>query len=726
GSTARSPALAVADDSNGTWAGGPVGSIVAGKNPLPPVVDPGNGEVYVVNYDVSNVTVISAATNSAVAAIATGTQPVSPAVDSLNGAIYLPIEGSSNVSVFAGTTDQHLATIPVPSVPLPLTPTFDPETGDLFVASPLSTTIDVISGSTNSVVAEIHLHGSPLLPTFVNATDELFVPMEGTNNVSVISGSTLAVVANLTVGHGYLQTPAYDPADGDLYFPELGAGPSGAAGAIGVLSTTTEEVLATVPVGSLPETPTIDSESGNVYVANYGSNNVSVISATTDSVMASVPTGLAPTVPAYDSENGDLYVANFGSNNVTVIAGSHNVVVETLPVDSEPESAVYSAAGSSVLIANKGSNTVTVLTDGTLPTYSAAFTESGLPQGTSWTVTLNGVPQDSTASAMSFRFPNGEYSYSVRADAGCVAAQPVGILTIDDAATSTEVRFSSGACPGWLGLTPGQDVELAVVVAALLGALAAVVLLRSRQKRRRANERDIAEEESATRVAGLASSGGLSAQYRSQLRHQRHRLFGRAAVGTAVAVVVIILCVPGFGPNSAGGSGPAPPSDQVQLGSTSFGIVTCEGGTLAIAERIPWTTSNGVLTTSQVILTVTDVDGDLLWSSGAPPKVTASNACAGPLPVSSFGGIAGSNVGFSWYVTLSSPTGAIVAFYTNTGGWNPVSGPWPAPIENGSTLTFICNPSISPLGAYDFEGPYHLEAGLIGAGGIQLLGTAQL
>ncbi len=44
--------------------------------------------------------------------------------------------------------------------------------------------------------------------------------------------------------------------------------------------------------------------------------------------------------------------------------------------------------------------------------YTITFTESGLPSGTSWTMTFNGVTNSSTNSVMTFSAPNGTYSFS--------------------------------------------------------------------------------------------------------------------------------------------------------------------------------------------------------------------------------------------------------------------------------------------------------------------------
>ena len=45
--------------------------------------------------------------------------------------------------------------------------------------------------------------------------------------------------------------------------------------------------------------------------------------------------------------------------------------------------------------------------------YAATFVEAGLPVGTSWTVTLNGVASSTTRSTMEFSMPNGTYVYSI-------------------------------------------------------------------------------------------------------------------------------------------------------------------------------------------------------------------------------------------------------------------------------------------------------------------------
>ncbi|MCL4324933.1 MAG: hypothetical protein M1144_05680, partial [Candidatus Thermoplasmatota archaeon] len=67
-------------------------------------------------------------------------------------------------------------------------------------------------------------------------------------------------------------------------------------------------LTATTATGSSPWGVAYDSGNGYVYVANYGSNNVSVLSGA--KVVASVPVGTSPSGVGYDSANGYVYVTN--------------------------------------------------------------------------------------------------------------------------------------------------------------------------------------------------------------------------------------------------------------------------------------------------------------------------------------------------------------------------------------------------------------------------------
>jgi len=76
-------------------------------------------------------------------------------------------------------------------------------------------------------------------------------------------------------------------------------------------------------------------------------------------------------------------------------------------------------------------------------TYPVTFTESGLPTGTSWAVTLGGVQNGSIISTLGFQVENGTYAYDVNL-AGFVATPPSGQVTVGGASIGQAISFALG------------------------------------------------------------------------------------------------------------------------------------------------------------------------------------------------------------------------------------------------------------------------------------------
>jgi len=79
-------------------------------------------------------------------------------------------------------------------------------------------------------------------------------------------------------------------------------------------------------------------------------------------------------------------------------------------------------------------------------TYYVNFTEVGLPPGTAWNVTLNGVTESSSNSSIIFTVPNGEYNYSVASSIlvngiKYVTTEPVGVITINNTNMTIIVHY---------------------------------------------------------------------------------------------------------------------------------------------------------------------------------------------------------------------------------------------------------------------------------------------
>jgi hypothetical protein len=73
--------------------------------------------------------------------------------------------------------------------------------------------------------------------------------------------------------------------------------------------------------------------------------------------------------------------------------------------------------------------------------YPVTFTETGLPKGTDWSVTLNGTIEESTAASIAFTEPNGTYSFTVGRVAGWVLYDYSGTVNVSGTAATVVVSW---------------------------------------------------------------------------------------------------------------------------------------------------------------------------------------------------------------------------------------------------------------------------------------------
>jgi len=167
----------------------------------------------------------------------------------------------------------------------------------------------------------------------------------------VVTSNSVPIAQVIRVGAFPLDV-AYNPANGLLYVTNFGSSN------ISVVNTTTDRVVAWIPMPFGIETVAVDTSSGLVYVAE-AVYRVYAINATTNHVEWTIPllnmgcpTGCAPHVQTYDPVNGDIYVTDLTSDNVTVIHGDQPVAV--VPVGCAPNGATYDGANQEVYVANEG------------------------------------------------------------------------------------------------------------------------------------------------------------------------------------------------------------------------------------------------------------------------------------------------------------------------------------------------------------------------------------
>ena len=126
----------------------------------------------------------------------------------------------------------------------------------------------------------------------------------------------------------------------------------------------------TVAAGTHPRAVAVNPVTNKIYVANYGSNNVTVIDGATNAT-TTVAAGTSPYAVAVNPVTNKIYVANYGSDNVTVIDGATNATT-TVAAGTNPCAVAVNPVTNKIYVANHGSDNVTVIDGATNATTTVA------------------------------------------------------------------------------------------------------------------------------------------------------------------------------------------------------------------------------------------------------------------------------------------------------------------------------------------------------------------
>jgi YVTN family beta-propeller protein len=144
-----------------------------------------------------------------------------------------------------------------------------------------------------------------------------YVSNGGSNTVSVLDLVYLRQDRTLQVGVAPTGL-AVNPNRDEVYVVNAGT-PSG-NGSVSVIDTTSNTVVATIPVHKLPYSIDVDHDGHRAYVANSGSNTVSVIDLDRRREVAVAGTGEQPGLARISPDMRSLVVTNRGSGSVSIFA----------------------------------------------------------------------------------------------------------------------------------------------------------------------------------------------------------------------------------------------------------------------------------------------------------------------------------------------------------------------------------------------------------------------
>ncbi|MGI0071970.1 MAG: YncE family protein [Thermoplasmata archaeon] len=457
---------------------GVIATTPVGDLPTFLVQDTASGLIYVTDQGADNVTVLRGTSPIATVPVGTGDEGI--AFSSSNGTIYVANYGSESVTIINGTTVER--TLPVGSDPI--SPVYDPTDGLVYVPDFGSSSVDILNGT--AVLANVTIGEGPVNAIYDPALGDVVITSEYSESESVLSGTT--VVESIDTGLVLPDQAVYDATNGLLYVMNQTIQPShgfcppncgihyGSGIAVVIRNSS---VVTTVGVGGGPGYATVDTENGWLYVPDGQTDSVTVLNGTT--LVGTVGVGGLPEASQYDPADGLVYVVDQLTGAVSVINGTTLIAQPSIGI--YPEVTIYDPSNRQVYVADQGSSQVSVL--GTVTGYSVQFEETGLPAGTDWSVTYQGVTRGAATPSILFYEPNGTFSYFVNPPTGYVPlTNATGETEISASAQVVHIVFGVASGSGGPAALPWLTLEVGAAVGAGIAAVLAWAFLTRRTRKR--------------------------------------------------------------------------------------------------------------------------------------------------------------------------------------------------------------------------------------------------
>lgn len=290
-----------------------VATLAAGSGPYLSHYAALTGQTWVSDNTGSNVTVYDDATLKSVASVYAA-NPSGIDIDDAAAEVFIPDRANpGHVEVVNETTRVIEKNVSVGANPERAET--DPVDGLEAVANYGSGNVSVINTSTLTVVHTLKLGAGtePYGMTWDSTHDLFWLTEFGANRVLAFSAS-YAVTVNVSSSGSEPAGICYDPGDNGVWVGDVGSDTATEFNA------TSGALKSTVVVGSGPYAVSCDTDAGLVIVGNSGGNSVSILSSSEHVVIDTLGVGSQPYGDrALDPVRDYVFVANYGSDNVSVL-----------------------------------------------------------------------------------------------------------------------------------------------------------------------------------------------------------------------------------------------------------------------------------------------------------------------------------------------------------------------------------------------------------------------
>jgi outer membrane protein assembly factor BamB len=297
--------------------------------------------------------------------------------------------------------------------------------GDVYAIPFNSGNVTAIQSSSGTIDWQLNLPGKiDTIPTLGN--NVLVVGYSDQNQVTGISARTNTTLWNFTTDGPVGASPAYD--NGNFFFGTM-------SGNFYCVTQNGQEAWS-APIGTRIET-TPATAFGLVFFGAYN-GTLYALDVETGNEAWQVPTEGGLLSPPVVAANGILYQATT-SGLLYALNATNGAELWTYPLEAGVTAGPVLDNGCLFLVDSNGK--IYAIAD----SHSVTFSETGLPSGTSWGVTLGTETSFTNTNTKTFSMTNGIYTFNISKLNGYVPKPLSGIATVDGANVSIPVSF----IPGW-------------------------------------------------------------------------------------------------------------------------------------------------------------------------------------------------------------------------------------------------------------------------------------
>jgi len=417
------------------------------------------------------VTVAAEPANLAPSGVAVGAGPDAAAFDPATGDLYVANSLSRNLTVVDPQTLHSIGEgIPVGGSPTAVA--YDPVTGALLVANGPSNNLTVIDPVDGRTVANVAVQYAPSAIAYDPQIRSMVVADAGSDNLTIVNATTYRVTQNVSAGGGDPIAVAYDPTSQSLIVLDAA---SGRVVRLDGAHLTLENNYSDPYSAAHPTGLAIDNLSGRIFVAyassSPGGNGAFTVINATLAPLANLSLVGNPKGLVWDPAHGEIDLAEPSSGRLAVWGGNLSAgfgPVVSIPVGVDPSGAVDLPTVREVAVLNSGGRNLSVIGRGArvgtlwgpIPEYPVEFRAYGLPNGTRWTIDLNGSLYSTPNATMTIELPNGSFPYRYLPIAGEQLLAPAAEGSVRVAGVPGAIfasGWAAGASPSAVAFDPQRQ-----------------------------------------------------------------------------------------------------------------------------------------------------------------------------------------------------------------------------------------------------------------------------